>query len=59
MLYNLELKRTKTSVDCMVCPHFDKRHKVCNGLGVVCFEQDRMGNLKDPKTGLPIKKKGE
>nr|DAI82535.1 MAG TPA: hypothetical protein [Caudoviricetes sp.] len=38
MLYNKNLKRTKTAVDCISCEHFDSTTKQCNGLNVTCFE---------------------
>lgn len=38
MLYNKNLKRIKTSADCITCEHFDNKTKQCNGLNVTCFE---------------------
>lgn len=38
MLYNKNLKRIKTSADCITCEHFDNTTKQCNGLNVTCFE---------------------
>lgn len=38
MLYNKNLKRIKTSADCITCEHFDSTTKQCNGLNITCFE---------------------
>jgi hypothetical protein len=38
MLYNKNLKRIKTSADCITCEHFDNTTKQCNGLNETCFE---------------------
>lgn len=38
MLYNKNLKRIKTSADCITCEHFDNKTKQCNGLDITCFE---------------------
>ena len=38
MLYNKNLKRIKTSADCITCEHFDNTTKQCKGLGINCFE---------------------
>lgn len=38
MLYNKNLKRIKTSADCITCEHFDSTTKQCNGLDITCFE---------------------
>lgn len=55
MLYNIETKNVKTDMDCMECPHFDKKTKECNGLGVACFEYDQLTQTcLDPVTKLPF-----
>lgn len=38
MLYNKNLKRIKTSADCITCEHFDSTTKQCKGLDITCFE---------------------
>lgn len=38
MLYNKNLKRIKTSADCITCEYFDNATKQCKGLNVTCFE---------------------
>lgn len=38
MLYNKNLKRIKTSADCITCEHFDNKTKQCKGLDITCFE---------------------
>ena len=57
MLYNMELKKVRTKVDCQTCKYFDKRTKDCKGIGKACFEYDPITNTAlDPITRLPIKK---
>lgn len=57
MLYDKELKRVHTNLDCVSCPYFDKRMKKCvGGIGKNCFEYDpKTQTCLDPKTKLPIK----
>lgn len=56
MLYNKNLKKIKTSVDCLTCPNFDKKEKKCKGIGIVCFEYDpKTKTAIDPISKLPIK----
>ena len=56
MVYNKELKKIKTSVDCITCSHFDKKKKKCFGIGKCCFEFDpKTRTAIDPITKLPIK----
>lgn len=56
MLYNVELKKVKTSSDCITCLYFDKKLKKCNGLGKCCFEYDeKTKTVFDSVTKLPIK----
>lgn len=65
MLYNIDLEKVKTSIDCINCGYFDKVSKKCKGFGVVCFEfDDKTNTLLDPITRMPInldklKNKGE
>ena len=55
MLYNKELKRTITIIDCLECKCYNRRKKQCEGLGIVCNEIDPLTNtLIDSVTGLPI-----
>lgn len=57
MLFNKNTGKIKKSIDCLTCPHFDKKLKKCNGLGKVCFEYDsKTMTIIDPITGLPLKK---
>lgn len=58
MLYNIKLQKAQKSVDCQTCEYFDKKKKKCLGLYIRCFEQDKMGNLKD-RSGLIIKKENK
>lgn len=56
MLYNKDLNKVRTKVDCQTCKYFDKKNKKCNGIGKACFEYDRkLGVCIDPITKLPIK----
>ncbi|MBR4003081.1 MAG: hypothetical protein IKI95_03310 [Clostridia bacterium] len=56
MFYNVDLKKIQTNADCLVCPHFDKKKKKCNGVGRSCFEFDmKTRTIIDPITKLPIK----
>lgn len=56
MLWNKELTKVKTSVDCQTCCYFDKTLKKCNGIGKNCFEYDpKTKTCIDPITKLPIK----
>lgn len=56
MLYNVELKKVKTSSDCITCLYFDKKLKKCKGIGKACFEyDDKTKTVFDPVTKLPIK----
>lgn len=55
MLYNKQLKRNTTSVDCLTCKCYNKKEKKCEGLGIICNEIDPFTNtLMDAVTGLPI-----
>jgi len=56
MLYNINLKKVKTSVDCLTCDYFDKTKKKCKGIGKNCFEYDEKLKIAiNPITKLPIK----
>lgn len=56
MLYNKELDKIKTCADCITCKFFDKRTKICSGIGKNCFEFDpKTRTAIDPVTKLPIK----
>jgi len=56
MLYNKNLKKVQTKVDCQTCQYFDKKKKKCNGIGKMCFEYDeKTRTCFDPITRLPIK----
>lgn len=55
MLYNLKENKPKTSTLCMTCEYYDKKLKKCNGLDKICFEMDKLGNLRT-RAGLIIKK---
>lgn len=56
MLYNKNLKKPRTNLDCLKCEYFDKHKKKCNGLGVICEEYDPLtGTLIDSLTKLPKK----
>lgn len=56
MLYNKNLRKVQTKVDCQTCQYFDKKKKKCNGIGKVCFEYDeKTRTCFDPITKLPIK----
>ena len=58
MLYNTQLKKPRTNLDCLSCEYFDKAKKKCNGFGKACFEYDPLTNtLLDPITRMPLKKK--
>ena len=53
MFYNIEMKKVKTDLDCLDCPHFDKKEKRCKGIGVACFEYDQLTQTCiDPITKL-------
>ena len=55
MLYNIELNKVKTDVDCLDCQHYDKEQKRCKGIGVACFEYDRITQTCiDPITNMPF-----
>jgi hypothetical protein len=55
MLYNIKIKKLKTSQDCLSCAYFDKFHKSCGGHGKVCFEYDKKTNkIVDPITKKTI-----
>ena len=56
MLYNKELKKVQSNIDCITCKHFDIIKKKCNGIGKNCFEYDPKTRVAiDPTTKLPIK----
>ena len=57
MLYNKIKKRVKSNADCLLCPHFNREKKKCEGgIGKICFEYDeRTMVCLDPVTKLPIK----
>ena len=56
MLYNKDLKKVKTNIDCLHCKYFDDNTKQCSGIGLVCFEYDqKTKTCIDPVTKLPIK----
>ena len=58
MLYNISKSKVTTKVDCLTCQYFDKKKKVCNGLGKFCFEyDDKTRTIIDPITKLPLKLK--
>ena len=60
MLYNRELKKVKTDVDCLECSKYDKQEKRCKGIGVVCFEYDQITQTCiDPITGMPFEVEDE
>ena len=55
MLYNIELKQEKTDMMCLECQHFDRQEKKCKGIGVACFEYDKLTQTCiDPITKLPF-----
>ena len=57
MIYNVEKKVVRTKTTCLECKYYNQKlHKCENGMGNVCFEMDKFGNLIDPKTGLKFKK---
>ena len=57
MLYNTEKGKIWSNADCLVCEHFDKKLKKCNGKGKICFEYDfKTRTIIDPITKLPLKK---
>ena len=37
MLYNNLAKRPKKDSDCLTCKYYDKKTKLCKGLGIVCI----------------------
>lgn len=54
MIYNTELKRVRTMVDCVKCRLFDQTTKTCKGLNRICFEYDeKTKTIIDGKTKLP------
>ena len=56
MLYNKDLDKVQASSHCITCSHFDKKTKICKGLGKVCFEYEpKTKTIFDPVTGLPIR----
>ena len=56
MLYNKDLKKVRTTEDCMTCHFYDKKNKKCTVLGKACFEFDPVARVCiDPVTKLPIK----
>ena len=56
MLYNKQLNKVQTNIDCLQCEYFDKRRKKCCGIGKNCFEFDpKTRTAIDPITKLPIK----
>ena len=58
MLYNIETKEPRKSIDCFECPYFDKELKKCKGIGKRCFEYDpKTMTIIDPVTKLPLKLK--
>lgn len=58
MIFNVEKKTIRTKTTCVECRFYDNKTQKCNGgIGNVCFELDKFGNLIDPKTGLKFKKK--
>lgn len=55
MLYNVEKKKIRESVDCVLCDKFNRTTKTCEGFGKVCFEYDeKTKTIVDPITKLPI-----
>jgi hypothetical protein len=56
MLYNIELNKVRTKVDCQTCKYFDRRTKDCKGIGKCCFEyNEKTRTIFDPITKLPLK----
>lgn len=56
MLWNKEKKDVQQMIDCITCPHFDKKKKKCNGIGKNCFEFDpKTRTAIDPITKLAIR----
>ena len=56
MIYNIKENCKVNKVTCATCPYRDNKTKLCNGIGICCFELDSTGSLIDNKTGLVIKK---
>lgn len=55
MLYNIELNKEKNDLMCLECAHYDRHEKRCKGIGVACFEYDRLTQTcLDPVTKLPF-----
>lgn len=56
MLYNKELRKVQTNVDCLQCKHWNAKKKRCSGIGKNCFEYDaKTKTAIDPVTKLPIR----
>lgn len=52
MLYNIVKKRVKKDIDCLTCPLFDRKKKICMGINKICFDYNKLknGELKNVKT---------
>lgn len=60
MLYNIELNKKQTNIDCLSCKYFNKQEKRCEGMGKCCFEYDpKTGVVYDNITHLPLKLKNK
>ena len=56
MLYNIEKKKVMRPTDCILCSHYDKKQKKCNGIGKACFEYDELTKtVIDGVTKLPLR----
>lgn len=56
MLYNKDLKKVHSNIDCITCKYFDREVKICKGRGKACFEYDPLTHTAyDPFTKMPIK----
>ena len=56
MYYNKDKRKVQTNIDCITCPHFNRKSKKCNGIGKTCFEYDiKTKTAIDPISRLPIK----
>ena len=55
MLYNKDMKKVWSPMDCASCPAFDQALKKCNGKNKICFEYDpKTRTAIDGVTKLPI-----
>ena len=45
MLYNTNEKRVKKDSDCLTCKFFDKKTKICKGLGIVCIPKKEVKKI--------------